>query len=110
MTWRLSSLVLAIALPAAAAAQAPPRNTPPVVPHAERGIPNPCKTRATIGQGGGVNVKTSEDKTLSQKLTQSNGVICPPPHVDPDIRYPAPGGGVMPVIPPSTVTPETQAK
>ncbi len=57
-----------------------------------------------------MDVNTPEGKTLSQKLTRSNGVICPPPHVDPDIKYPAPGNGIMPVIPPSTVTPETQAK
>jgi hypothetical protein len=36
---------------------------------------------------------------LSDKLSQSNGVICPP-NVDPDIRAPTPQGGPMPVIPP----------
>ncbi|HEY4405041.1 MAG TPA: hypothetical protein VGN55_10325, partial [Xanthobacteraceae bacterium] len=37
--------------------------------------------------------------TLSDKLAQTDGVICPP-NVDPDIRAPTPQGGTMPVIPP----------
>jgi hypothetical protein len=107
---RLIGLALALMVPAAAVAQAPPKTEPPVVSHAERGNPNPCETRSTVSQGGGVDVKTPEGKALSQKLAQSNGVICPPPHVDPDMKHPPPGGGIMPVIPPSAVTPHTQAK
>ena len=38
-------------------------------------------------------------KTLSDKLDQSGGVICPP-NVDPGIKTPAPDTGKMPVIPP----------
>ena len=38
-------------------------------------------------------------KTLSEKLDQGGGVICPP-DVDPAIRTPAPETGKMPVIPP----------
>ena len=38
---------------------------------------------------------------LSEKLARSGGVICPPEHVDPEIRQPTPPtGGSMPVIPP----------
>jgi hypothetical protein len=37
---------------------------------------------------------------LSDKLANSNGVICPPGNVDPDMQKPAPGGGRMKVIPP----------
>jgi hypothetical protein len=37
---------------------------------------------------------------LSQKLDRSEGVICPPPGVDPEIASPPPGGGKTPVIPP----------
>jgi hypothetical protein len=36
---------------------------------------------------------------LSNKLTQSNGVICPP-DVDKGMKAPAPNTGNMPVIPP----------
>lgn len=38
---------------------------------------------------------------LSAKLAQSNGVICPPGGVDPQMATPPPqAGGTMPVIPP----------
>jgi hypothetical protein len=39
------------------------------------------------------------NQTLSERLEQTDGVICPP-NVDPDIRAPTPQGGNMPVIPP----------
>lgn len=105
MAWRALFCVAALALPAAAAGQAPPDTKLPVVPHVERGKPNPCETRATVGQGGGIDVPKTDNKTLSDKLADSNGVICPPPHVDPDMKQPAPPGGITPVIPPSAVTP-----
>jgi len=38
-------------------------------------------------------------KTLSEKLDQGAGVICPP-NVDPGMKTPAPETGKMPVIPP----------
>jgi hypothetical protein len=38
-------------------------------------------------------------KTLSDKLDQGGGVICPP-DVDPGMKAPAPETGKMPVIPP----------
>jgi hypothetical protein len=37
--------------------------------------------------------------TLSDKLAQTDGVICPP-NIDSDIKAPTPQGGPMPVIPP----------
>jgi hypothetical protein len=40
--------------------------------------------------------------SLSEKLAQSGGVICPPEGLDPDIRAPSPNGGRTPVIPPPT--------
>jgi hypothetical protein len=42
---------------------------------------------------------STPNQTLSDKLGQSNGVICPP-DVDPDIKAPTPNAGKMPVIPP----------
>jgi len=38
-------------------------------------------------------------RTLSDKLNEGGGVICPP-NVDPSIKAPAPETGKMPVIPP----------
>lgn len=39
------------------------------------------------------------NQTLSEKLEQTDGVLCPP-DVDPDIKAPMPQAGPMPVIPP----------
>lgn len=55
--------------------------------------PRVCADHNTTGQGAGGG-------TLSDKLAQSGGVICPPESRDSDIRAPAPGGGETPVIPP----------
>jgi hypothetical protein len=38
-------------------------------------------------------------RSLSERLEQTDGVICPP-DVDPDIKAPTPDAGKMPVIPP----------
>lgn len=53
----------------------------------QNGDPKSC---ANSGQGSG---------DLSNKLSQSNGVICPP-NVDPGMKAPTPNTGKMPVIPP----------
>ena len=37
---------------------------------------------------------------LSDKLAQSDGVLCPPAGVDPEMRAPTPDAGKTPVIPP----------
>jgi hypothetical protein len=89
--------------PAAAFAQSPPKTTEPVAPKAEQQQSAACAhadTQATIGQGGDAKVPTPEGKPLGDKLAQSNGVICPPDAVDPQIHAPAPQQGKMPVIPP----------
>jgi hypothetical protein len=43
--------------------------------------------------------RSAGDQTLSEKLKQTEGVICPP-EIDPDIKAATPQGGKMPVIPP----------
>jgi hypothetical protein len=45
------------------------------------------------------NATTGSGTNLSDKLAQSDGVLCPP-NVDPGIRAPTPEVGRMPVIPP----------
>jgi hypothetical protein len=52
-----------------------------------------------MGSGGTVGSGDSS-QNLSDKLAGSNGVICPPTNVDPDMQKAAPGGGRMKVIPP----------
>lgn len=51
-------------------------------------------THETTGQGG----PPKDD--LSDRLARTDGVICPPRDVDPDIHSAPPGGGRTPVIPP----------
>jgi hypothetical protein len=46
----------------------------------------------TTGEGG--------SKSLSDKLAQSNGIICPPAGLDQDMRVAPPGGGRLKIIPP----------
>jgi len=44
--------------------------------------------------------ETTGSNSLSEQLSKSKGVICPPAGVDPGISVPPVGGGKMPVIPP----------
>jgi hypothetical protein len=44
--------------------------------------------------------ETTGSANLSDELSRSKGVICPPAGVDPGISVPPVGGGVTPVIPP----------
>ncbi|MEA2986688.1 MAG: hypothetical protein QOD94_2942 [Alphaproteobacteria bacterium] len=69
--------------------------SPPCSPSLPPGSPG----TATTGGGEPHNPATPPDN-LSQRLAQSDGVICPPPAVDPEIRLPTPDAGRTPVIPP----------
>lgn len=95
-----------LVLPVAAAAQAPPA---PATPPAQTAPPQPQRSAncapmqqpshpgtatpdgTTTGQGG---------PSLGDKLAKSDGVLCPPASVDPEMRAPTPEGGNTPVIPP----------
>src|ERR1700752_3302442 len=44
--------------------------------------------------------ETTGSANLSDELSRSNGIICPPAEVDPSISVPPKGGGLTPVIPP----------
>ncbi len=102
----MRNLIIAAALvltPAVTLAQSPPTPPTPVAPKVDRIDPNACAhptTRATIGQGGDVEVKTPPGRNLSDQLARSDGVICPPRHVDSEILAPTPPGGAIEVIPP----------
>jgi hypothetical protein len=58
-----------------------------------------CQARK---EGSAVPVpgETTGSANLSDELSRSKSVICPPAEVDPSIAVPPTGGGVMPVIPP----------
>ena len=97
--------VAALLMPSIVAAQAPPPTKAPVAPKADQLDSNACAhpdTQTTVGKGGEVQIHRPDGKDdLSEKLARSGGVICPPEHVDPEIRQPTPPtGGSMPVIPP----------
>ena len=117
MRIRIALITLAFAAaPGFAVAQAPPKTKVPTAPRADESQSAACAqadTHATVGQGGDVKVPTPEGKDLSQKLAQSNGVICPPA-VDPDMTAPPPKGGALKVIPPpgtpGSGKPEVQPK
>ena len=99
------AIVTAALLPELAAAQAPPAtkpNTAPTVSPSQSGeCANPVPP-ATTGQAD-AKVPKPDGDNLSQKLAQSNGVLCPPQDVDPAMRAPTPPAGRMPVIkPPGT--------
>ena len=64
--------------------------------------PKACadRERQTLGDTHETQGAAPPKDNPSDKLARTDGVICPPPHLDPDIRAPAPGGGKTPVIPP----------
>jgi len=91
-----------VAICSAASAQAPPA-VPPVqtapavrgssgcAPHPVPGAAAPAPQDSTTGQSR---------EPLGDKLARSDGVLCPPTGIDPEIRAPTPDTGNTPVIPP----------
>jgi hypothetical protein len=101
------SLYIASVLMAAsgvASAQSPPtRATPPAQTAPPAAADNctpmqPVLPRGTIAPEGSTTGQRAEP--LGDKLAKSNGVLCPPAGVDPEIRAPTPDTGNTPVITP----------
>jgi hypothetical protein len=90
----------------------PMRAQQPQQPETPKLDPKACadRDRLTLGDIHEPKAKETTGSTPGEKLARTDGVICPPPHLDPDINAQAPGGGRTPVIPPSKVEPGTQAK
>jgi hypothetical protein len=100
----LISCVL-IAAPALALAQAPPtpatppaQTAPPAPPRAQNCAPMQTPHSGTATPEGQTTGQRTEP--LGDRLSKSDGVLCPPAGVDPEIRAPTPEGGSTPVIPP----------
>jgi hypothetical protein len=53
-----------------------------------------------VGNNAPSSNETTGSRPLSEQLSQSKGVICPPAGIDPGISVPPIGGGRTPVIPP----------
>jgi hypothetical protein len=89
-------IVAATMMAASTNASAQPDRTPPP---GISSTPNlGCQART-----GGLAVPPGEatgSTNLSDELSRSRGVICPPPEVDPGISAQPKGGGLTPVIPP----------
>jgi hypothetical protein len=91
-----------IAASGAVAAQAPPvagspvEMTPPVTAAGSKdcGQMQP----GSLAPDGSTTGQSREP--LGDKLAKSDGVLCPPSGVDPQIRLPTPDAGNTPVIPP----------
>ena len=88
-----------------ASAQAPPA---PATPPARTATPAPmgasnCAPTQSTPQGNiapqGMTTGQSSEP-LADKLARSDGVLCPPAGVDPQMRAPTPETGNTPVIPP----------
>jgi hypothetical protein len=95
-----------VAASGAASAQAPPA---PATPPAQTAPPSPARAndcapmqpgpqRGTVAPEGTTTGKRAE--ALGEKLARSDGVLCPPAGVDPEIHAPTPDSGNTPVIPP----------
>ena len=99
----LLSCVLTVAT-GAANAQAPPSpatppaQTAPPAPANDCSPMRPVPPRGTIAPEGSTTGQVAEP--LGDKLAKSDGVLCPPSGVDPEIRAPTPDTGNTPVIPP----------
>jgi hypothetical protein len=94
-----------IAVSGVAAAQAPPaQSTPPaqISPTAPDRATGCTPTQTTPNGNIAPNGTTTgqSQAPLGDKLAKSDGVLCPPAGVDPQMRAPAPETGNMPVIPP----------
>jgi hypothetical protein len=101
------AIILSYALMASvevASAQAPPTPVTPMAQTAPAASADNCAPMQPVPPKGTV---VPEGKTTGQrgeplgdKLAKSDGVLCPPAGVDPEMRAPTPDGGNTPVIPP----------
>jgi hypothetical protein len=84
----------------------------PGQPQAPKLDPRACTDRDRLRQGDTVETDgQAPQEALSDRLARTDGVICPPPGLDPHIRAPAPDtGSDMPVILPPARPAEPQTR
>ncbi|MBR1280989.1 hypothetical protein JQ597_02940 [Bradyrhizobium sp. AUGA SZCCT0177] len=89
-----------------AVAQAPPGPATPPVPTAPPSAARtancaPMHPAPHSGAAAPEGTTTGQRaEPLGERLARSDGVLCPPAGIDPEMHAPAPGGGKTPVIPP----------
>ena len=86
---------------AAVHAQAPP-SAPPAPPAQQATVRCAPIQLPNSGQGSAPSPQTTGQsrEPLSDRLAQSDGVLCPPSNIDPQMHKDAPNEGKMPVITP----------
>ena len=86
---------------AQSAQRSPLPAAPPEIMLNEARDPKACAPPSpTVGGDDKPHSAETTGTSLSEQLARSDGVICPPPGIDPNIRAPTPDGGPMPVISP----------
>jgi len=95
----------ALMLASAAHAQAPASPATPPAQTAPPAASQPTNCAPMSPNGTGTNSKNDatvgqSNEALGDKLARSDGTLCPPSNIDPEIRAPTPEAGKMPVIPP----------
>jgi hypothetical protein len=97
-TQNIAAVVATVATLSIPPAQAQLHQPPaPPVP-SQPSFPRDCPPSAGIN--GPSSNETTGSRSLSDQLSQSKGLICPPAGIDPGISVPPIGGGRTPVIPP----------
>src|SRR5690349_17458345 len=102
----LSLSLILVAASGVAVAQAPPGPATPPAPTAPPSVQRaancapmqPLPRSGTVVPEGTTTGQRAEP--LGDKLARSDGVLCPPAGIDPDMHAPAPDAGKTPVIPP----------
>jgi hypothetical protein len=106
MKHKATLFCLLLVAPGMASAQAPPaaatppaQTAPPAPQRTSDCTPmKPAPPRGTVAPEGTTTGQAGEP--LGDKLAKSNGVLCPPAGIDPEMRAPTPDSGNTPVIPP----------
>jgi hypothetical protein len=84
-----------------ASAQAPPTPVTPLAQTAPAPSAGNCTPMKPVPPRGIVVPEgTTTGQSLGDTLAKSDGVLCPPAGIDPEIRAPTPDAGNTPVIPP----------
>ena len=91
ITLATSLLLLGTGLASAQTQPAQPKQPTPSVPNT---------TTTQCAQGGATTGSGQPGSNLSDKLAQSNGVLCPPATSDHGMQVAPPQGGALKVLPP----------
>ncbi len=95
-----ASCMLALASPGVGQPRPDSPDGPAEQPAPPKLDPKACTDGGPPGDTHETQGSAAPKDNLSDQLARSDGVICPPADIDPDMHQPAPGGGRTPVIPP----------